>query len=156
MLLTIVIACFTFAAGAFLGRQLRAKTKSPYFVQSSIPIATLIADFEEFARGFEGGELSNEADAALKVLKTHAEQKYLPAAKTTKFNGWQGKRSDDWSDLRCFEKEMAKASNDDERLSVVRRWLSKYTFTQAWQTWCIDQMSNLGGREKLRSLFEEQ
>jgi hypothetical protein len=156
MLLTIVIACFTFAAGTLLGRQLRAKTKSPYFVQASVPIATLVADFEDFARNYNDGELSIETDAALKVLKAHAEQKYLKAAPAKKFDGWQGKRADEWSDLRCFEKEMSKASNDDERLSVIQHWLIKYNFNQAWQTWSIDQMSSLGGREKLRSLFTEQ
>lgn len=155
-LIIFAIIC-SFAGGVAVGIKVKPKKK---LVAGTVPISNLIDDFEEFARLAEGGDLSVDADAALKMLKVHAEQKFLPPAqKKKKPVTWDGSdRKDDWCDMRCFEKEMKEASNDDERLTVITRWMKKYFFTTArgWQTWCIQQMSSTSSRDKLRTLFDNQ
>ena len=162
-----VIACIIILAGVFssgvaIGKASKQKKK---LIQGTVPLVELVADFEEFARTLEGGDLSIDADGALKALKAHVEQKLLPPKSETKkekdkkpytFEG--SDRKDDWCDLRCFEKEMAAASNDKERIVIIQRWMKKYYFTtkRGWQTWCIQQMASSDGRDTLRTLFDEQ
>lgn len=156
IIIGLVCEIASFALGVKIGKTSAEKKK---FVDSTVPIANLIEDFEDYVKLAEGG-LSEEADAAIKALKEHAARKYLPPAqKVKKPNTFEGSdRKDEWCDLRCFEKEMKEAINDDERITVITRWMKKYYFTTArgWQTWCIQQMSNPDGRNKLRTLFDNQ
>lgn len=154
LIITGLICSFcSFAIGVKAGKRRK-------LIPATIPIANLIDDFEEFARLSEGGELSVEANAALKALHDHAKQKLLPpAAKKKKPNTWEGSdRKKEWCDMLCFEAELGKASSDDERITVITRWMKKYYFTTAhgWQTWCIKQMTAASSRDKLRNLFDNQ
>lgn len=151
--LTVVglVCCFaSFAVGVFAGKQTKKK-----LIHGTIPVASIVNDFEEFARLEEGGKLSVEADAAIKVLKAHVEQKKLPAKKEKPLTFDKDYRKNEWSDGRCFEREMQKANTDDERIVIVRNWMKKYTFTQAWQTWCIDSLKAPDGRNYMRNMFSE-
>jgi hypothetical protein len=156
-----MLSC-AFTLGLIVGDVVSAgKNKKETLVASSVPIADLIEEFESFARSIEGGSLSIEADAALRVLKEQAEKKLLlkaPEKKVKKPNTFpDGQEKIEWSDRACFEKEMKTAAgNDDESISIVCRWMKRYHFTQSWQTWVIESIKDAANREKLRELFEAQ
>lgn len=131
--------------------------KQKKVINATVPIATLISDFEDFARLVEGGELSSEAQQALLVLKNHAEQKCLPPQNQKLRAFEKDDRKNEWCDMRCFEKEMAKSTDDDERISIISHWMKKYTFdSQSWRTWCINKMEDSKNRNKMRYIFDTQ
>ena len=156
----VVFVIISFIFGTTCGALFFSRKEKQKLIDATIPIADLIENFEEYARLVEGGELSTDAEAAIKLLKSHAEQKFLPApAKAKKrrtFDGEDNNRKNDWCDMRCFEKEMAKATEDDERISIVRRWMNKYTFNTTWQTWCIEGLKSTDSRNYLRTMFDGQ
>lgn len=153
----ICIVC-SFIIGNRVGKKSLAPKKNQKLLPGTVPIAGLIDDFTDYARLVEGGELSLEANEAIKVLKIHAEQKFLkPATSGKKPKTFEGsERSKHSSDMMCFERELKSATGDDERVIVVRRWMRKYTFNTDWQTWCITSMSGTDARNKLRILFDGQ
>lgn len=155
-MLTLLYVFVSFAYG-FIGAIIFNKHKpKEKLINATVPVATLLAEFEEFARNIEGGELSIEADAILKMIKNRVEQKKLSNGKSKK-NTWDGsKREDEWSDLRCFEKEIKNATSDDERICIVANYMEEYLFARMWQTWCINSMATSDAREKLREMFANQ
>lgn len=137
--------------------------KTEKLIEATIPIATLVSDFEDFARHIEGGTLSIEGDAALKALKAHVEKKALIAPirreriKKKRSDTWDGSiRTDEWCDMRCFERELEKAIDDKERAAVIARYMDQYFFTTKWQSWCINLMKKPESREELREIFKAQ
>lgn len=153
----LVFFIFTFAIGFAISKIIYEPEEPKRLNPATVPIAELVSGFEEYARLLEGGELSAEADAALKVLKTHAEQKYLPEPNIDKPTTFAADyRNNKWSDGMCFEREMEKAADDDERIIIVRHWMKTYTFTKAWQTWCIAALGSAENRNYMRQMFEGQ
>lgn len=157
MLLTLIILMVvsSWSAGFVIGKSLTKSYPSVKLIDPTIPIAELISSFEEFARNIEGGELSTDANAAINILKNHAEQKYLkaPVRKPIAFNA---QRDKPWSDINCFEGGIAQATTDDERIVIIHQWLKKYFFGQPWQTWCIKHMTSQENRNQLRTIFNSQ
>lgn len=157
----ISIIMLSFIVGLLTGGlvERKHKKKAEKLIEGTVPIGLLISDFEEFARNVEGGQLSVEAQSAIKVLKTHAEQKYLnaPKPKVKKAETFpDGQRTKPWSDVVCFEEEMKKAEDFNEVFSIVKRWSGKYYFTQSWQTWCLSCVKDSANRSILRDFFDNQ
>lgn len=157
MLVIFVIGVGAFSAGVMFGKLFRNNLipKEEKLLDTATPIETLINDFEEYARAIDGG-LSTEASLALNILKERANQKQLKAPEKKPIT-FPDDRKNEWGDLRCFEKEMeAGAGGDDERILIICRWMNKYRFTSSWQTWCIQQIKTIEGRNKLREIFDAQ
>lgn len=142
-------------AGIVIGRFL--PITRPKLKNGTVPLATIISEFREFSKGIEGGVLTKETDEACRMLESIAngtKRKCLPITKSVKREPMTPGKGE-WGEQKCLERELSRASDDDERLQVFAEWLCKYSFAKSWQVWSLEKMTTASGRADLRNLFRE-
>lgn len=154
MIAEIVVASL---AGSVVGWTLRGPRKpkeAPAPAVGSVPIAALVQGFREFTRDVECGAIPVEVEEALKALEAHATA--LPAASAQKKRPYISAGTEHFSDEKCLDRELKRAADDDERINVMRRWITRFSFSaQSWQVWVIEHMDTKDGRNQMRRLFDE-